>query len=47
LSDSGLAEAARAEGVAWIHRMLQRELAPEFHPSFRESVVAHRDLLAR
>lgn len=47
LGDSGLAEAARAEGVAWIHRTLQRELAPEFHPSFRESVVAHRELLAR
>jgi DNA-binding SARP family transcriptional activator/tetratricopeptide (TPR) repeat protein len=46
LGDSGRAEAARAEGVAWIHRTLQRELASEFHPSFREAVVAHRELLA-
>jgi hypothetical protein len=46
LGDSGRAEAARAEGVAWIHRTLQRELAPEFHASFREAVVAHRELLA-
>jgi hypothetical protein len=46
LGDNGRAESARAEGVAWIHRTLQRELAPEFHASFREAVVAHRELLA-
>lgn len=46
LGDADPAEAARAEGVAWIHRTLQRELAPEFHASFREAVPAHRALLA-
>ena len=46
LGDTGRAEAARAEGMAWIHRTLQRELAPEFHASFREAVPAHRALLA-
>jgi DNA-binding SARP family transcriptional activator/predicted ATPase len=46
LGDIHRAEAARAEGVAWIHRTLQRELAPEFHASFREAVTAHRELLA-
>jgi tetratricopeptide (TPR) repeat protein len=45
LGDSGRAESARAEGVAWIHRTLQRELAPEFHASFREAVTVHRELL--
>ena len=46
LREHGRAEAARAEGVAWIHRTLQRELAPEFHASFRSTVAAHRELLA-
>ena len=45
LGDSGRADAARAEGVAWIQRTLQRALAPEFHASFREAVLAHRELL--
>jgi hypothetical protein len=45
LGDRGRADSARAEGVAWIHRTLQRELPAEFHASFRESVVAHRELL--
>jgi len=46
LNDPDRAEAARAEGVAWIQRTLQRELAPEFHASFREAVPAHRALLS-
>ena len=46
LGDRGAAEAARAEGVAWIHRTLQQELAPEFHASFRDAVPAHRELLS-
>lgn len=45
LAEADRAEAARAEGVAWIHRTLQRELAPEFHASFREAVPEHRALL--
>jgi hypothetical protein len=47
LNVNGLAEAARAEGLAWIQRTLQCELAPEFHAGFREPVVAHRALLTR
>ena len=46
LREHGRAEAARAEGVAWIHRTLQRELAPEFHASFRNTIAAHSELLA-
>lgn len=46
LGDAGRAEAARAEGVAWIHRTLQRELAAPFHAGFRDAVPAHRALLA-
>jgi tetratricopeptide (TPR) repeat protein len=46
LGDAARAEAARAEGVAWIHRTLQRELRPEFHAAFRDAVPAHRELLA-
>jgi hypothetical protein len=46
LGEPGRAEAARAEGVAWIHRTLQAELASEFHASFRQAVPAHRELLA-
>ena len=46
LGELGRAEAARAEGVAWIHRTLQRDLPSEFHASFREAVPAHRKLLA-
>jgi len=40
------AEAARAEGVAWIHRTLHNALPGEFHASFRQAVAAHRELLA-
>lgn len=46
LGDAGRAEAARAEGVAWIHRTLQHDLAAPFHPAFRDAVPAHRALLA-
>lgn len=46
LDEPARADAARAEGVAWIHRTLQRELAPEFHMAFRDAVLAHRELLA-
>ena len=46
LGERGWADAAHAEGVAWIHRTLQRELPSEFHASFREAVPAHRELLA-
>lgn len=46
LGEADAAQAARAEGVAWIHRTLQHELPPEFHPAFREAVPAHRELLA-
>ncbi|MFO1326985.1 MAG: AAA family ATPase [Rubrivivax sp.] len=46
LGEAGLAEAARAEGVAWINRVLQRELQPAFHAAFRDAVTAHRELLA-
>lgn len=46
LQDSERADAARAEGVAWIHRALQNELPSEFHASFRHLVPAHRELLA-
>lgn len=45
IGDAGRAEAARAEGVAWIHRMLQRELQSEFHAAFRDAIAAHRELL--
>lgn len=41
------AEAARAEGVAWIHRTLQAGLPSAFHASFRDQVVAHRELMQR
>lgn len=46
LRDSERADAACAEGVAWIHRTLQKELPSEFHASFRQAVPAHRELLA-
>lgn len=46
LGERGRADAAHAEGVAWIHRTLQRELPSEFHASFRGAVPAHRELLA-
>jgi hypothetical protein len=46
LRDPERAEAARAEGVAWIHRTLRNELPSEFHASFRQAVPAHRELLA-
>ncbi len=46
LGDRDLADVARAEGVAWIHRTLQRELPSEFHAGFRDAVPAHRALLA-
>lgn len=46
LGETDRAEAARAEGVAWIHRMLQLELAPAFHASFRAAVPEHRALLS-
>lgn len=46
LGDADAAQAARAEGVAWIHRILQHELPPEFRAAFREAVPAHRELLA-
>ncbi len=45
LGEVDQAQAARAEGLAWIHRCLQHELAPEFHGAFREAVSAHRALL--
>jgi len=46
LGEPGRAEAARAEGLAWLHRTLQRELAAPFHAAFRDQVPAHRALLA-
>lgn len=46
LRDSEWADAARAEGVAWIHRTLHNELPSEFHASFRHAVPANRELLA-
>jgi DNA-binding SARP family transcriptional activator len=46
LRDEGRADAARAEGVAWIHRTLQGALPSAFHASFRQAVPAHRELLA-
>jgi DNA-binding SARP family transcriptional activator len=46
LGERDRAEAARAEGVAWIHRTMQHELPSEFHASFRQAVPAHRELLA-
>ena len=46
LGDQECAEAARAEGVAWIHRTLHNALPSEFHASFRQAVLAHRELLA-
>jgi hypothetical protein len=46
VGDTDAAQAARAEGVAWIHRLLQHELPAEFHPAFRDAVPAHRELLA-
>ena len=46
LGEHGRTESARAEGVAWIYRTLQRELAPEFHASFRNAIAAHSELLA-
>jgi hypothetical protein len=46
LGECDRAEAARAEGVAWIHRTMQHELASEFHASFSQAVPAHRELLA-
>jgi DNA-binding SARP family transcriptional activator len=45
LGECDRAEAARAEGVAWIHRTMQHELASEFHASFSQAVPAHRELL--
>jgi DNA-binding SARP family transcriptional activator/tetratricopeptide (TPR) repeat protein len=45
LGDAARSDAARAEGVAWIHRMLQRELDPAFHAAFRDAVPQHRELL--
>lgn len=45
LGDPGRAEAARAEGVAWVHRTLQHDLAPPFHAAFRDAVAVHRALL--
>jgi hypothetical protein len=32
--------------VAWVHRTMQGELAPEFQASFRDNLPAHRELLA-
>ncbi len=46
VGDADAAQAARAEGVAWIHRMLQQDLPTEFHPAFRDAVPAHRELLS-
>lgn len=46
LRDQECADAARAEGVAWIHRTLHNGLSSEFHASFRHAVPAHRELLA-
>ena len=46
LGEQGCADAARAEGVAWIHRTMQHELASEFQASFRQAVPAHSELLA-
>lgn len=46
LGDPEAADAARAEGVAWIHRTLNNALPSEFHTSFRQAVPAHRELLA-
>ena len=46
LHDAACADAARAEGVAWIHRTLRNGLSSEFQPSFRHAVPAHRGLLA-
>ena len=45
LGDQACADAARAEGVAWIHRTLHNGLSSEFHASFRDAVPAHRELL--
>jgi DNA-binding SARP family transcriptional activator len=45
LGEGDRGEAARAEGVAWIHRCLRDDLAPEFRPAFKESVREHRELL--
>ena len=46
LGDKERTDAARAEGVAWIHRTLSTALPSEFHASFRQAVPAHRELLA-
>lgn len=46
LGDDVRAQAARLEGLAWIERTLQSQLAPEFHASFRAAVPAHRELLS-
>jgi DNA-binding SARP family transcriptional activator len=44
LGDPDHAAAARAEGVAWIHRTLRSELPSEFHAGFK-AVPEHRELL--
>ncbi len=46
LGEHDQAETARAEGVAWIYRTMQHDLASEFHASFRQAVPVHRALLA-
>jgi DNA-binding SARP family transcriptional activator/tetratricopeptide (TPR) repeat protein len=46
LGQDDAATAAHAEGVAWIHRTLQQHLPEQFHAGFRESLSAHRELLA-
>jgi hypothetical protein len=46
LGQDDAATAAHAEGVAWIHRTLQQLLPEQFHAGFRESLSAHRELLA-
>ncbi|MBL8351083.1 MAG: AAA family ATPase [Burkholderiaceae bacterium] len=45
LGQPDAARAARAQGLAWIHRLLQDDLAPEFHRALRDAVPAHRELL--
>ena len=44
LGDAARADAARAQGLAWLQHALAHELDPAFHAGFK-AVPEHRELL--